>query len=238
MFIDTFYQLKDNKISFTREQASKFAKQLADDFNPLHDVDAKRFCVPGDLLFSVILSRAGLHPKMTFNFTGMVSNDVALTFPEQINQQAFVTDDNNKQYLSVQALGEKCDNPKLISSLIKAYVEFSGHTFPHILVELMKQQQVMINPQRPMIMYESMSLELQRMDIDEMQLALADCSLEIDGKRGNACLKFDLLAENKVIGHGKKHMLLSALRPYCQDTIDQIVVSYNQSKQDYVNHGS
>jgi hypothetical protein len=234
MFIDNFYQLDDNKIRITRQQASQFAKEIADDFNPLHDIDAKRFCVPGDLLFSLVLSRAGLHSNMTFDFTGMVSNDLALTFPDNLVPQAYVTDDNNKQYLSISASGDNCNNPTLISSLIKAYVEFSGHTFPHILVALMKQHQVMINPQRPMIMYESMSISLDRFDVEQVSLALAETSLEIDGKRGNACLQFNLVADGEIIGHGKKHMLLSALRPYCQDTIDHIVTSYNQSKLDYI----
>ena len=49
------YQESEGKVSVTREQASRFAKSIADDCNPLHDIDAKRFCVPGDLLFSMVL---------------------------------------------------------------------------------------------------------------------------------------------------------------------------------------
>ena len=52
MFIKNFYQRANNKVSFTRQQASDFAKKVGDDFNPIHDVTAKRFCVPGDLLFA------------------------------------------------------------------------------------------------------------------------------------------------------------------------------------------
>jgi len=51
MFIEQYCPIDSEKISFTRQQASDFAKQVADDFNPLHNVEAKRFCVPGDLLF-------------------------------------------------------------------------------------------------------------------------------------------------------------------------------------------
>ena len=45
MFIDQYYSEQDGTISFTREQGSEFAKRVADDFNPLHDADAKRFCI-------------------------------------------------------------------------------------------------------------------------------------------------------------------------------------------------
>ncbi len=54
MFLDTYYSDKNGEFSFTREQASNFAKRIAGDFNPIHDEDNKRFCVPGDLLFSVL----------------------------------------------------------------------------------------------------------------------------------------------------------------------------------------
>jgi len=233
MFIENFYNTSNNKISFSRQQASDFAKKIADDFNPLHDADAKRFCVPGDLLFSVILAKSGLNKKMTFNFSGMVSNDVELTFPERILTSANIIDDNNKEYLNISVEGENTNNPKIIEALTKAYVDFSGHTFPHLLVNLMAENNVMINPARPMIMYQSMSIDLNRFDVEEIELSLSKTSLTIEGKRGDAWLEFDLKSNGKIIGHGKKHMLLSGLREYCQENIDNIVNRYNKSKADY-----
>jgi len=234
MFLDDFYTTSNNKITFTRQQASNFAKQIADDFNPLHDVDAKRFCVPGDLLFSLILAKSGLFQQMNFTFSGMVSNDIALNFPSSIDNNASVTDDSAKEYMHVQATGDSVHNPAAIEALIRAYVEFSGHTFPHILVKLMAENNVMINPARPMIMYESMSIELQDIAFDTVNLVESNSTLTIDGKRGNACLAFDLISNNEVIGHGKKHMLLSGLREYNQETIDGIVEQYNQTKANYI----
>ena len=43
MFLENYCRITDDKMTFTRQQASDFAKQIADDFNPLHDTDAKRF---------------------------------------------------------------------------------------------------------------------------------------------------------------------------------------------------
>jgi hypothetical protein len=124
-------------------------------------------------------------------------------------------------------------NSKAIEALTRAYVEFSGHTFPHILVELMKENKVMINPTRPMIMYESMSIHLDNVEFQDIALQLSSTTLDIDGKRGNACLSFDLVSQGSIIGHGKKFMLLSGLRDYCQDTIDNIVAQYNDTKALY-----
>lgn len=233
MFIEQYCPIDSETISFTRQQGSDFAKQVADDFNPLHNVEAKRFCVPGDLLFSVIIAKVGLHKEMSFNFSGMVNDGVALGFPNEINDSFDVVDDNNKTYLTVDASGEKTLCPALINALTKAYVDFSGHTFPDILVKLMAENNVMINPARPMVMYQCMKISLARLDITTLSLKLAKTSLSIEGKRGDAWLAFDLISEGEVVGHGKKHMLLSGLRDYCQDDIDAMVEQYKNSKANY-----
>ncbi|TYK66043.1 DUF3581 family protein [Colwellia echini] len=233
MFIEKYCPINADKISFTREQGSDFAKQVADDFNPLHNIDAKRFCVPGDLLFSIIIAKSGLHKKMTFDFSGMVNDNIALTFPQKIDNSFDIKDDNDKTYLNVSVSGEATHNPELINALTKAYVDFSGHTFPDILVKLMFDNSVMINPARPMIMYQSMSIDLHTLDAKSVTLKLSKTSLTIEGKRGDAWLEFDLLSGDEVIGHGKKHMLLSGLRSYEQEVIDSMVNEYRESKANY-----
>ncbi|MGL1955881.1 MAG: DUF3581 domain-containing protein [Colwellia sp.] len=234
MFIEKFCPINIDQISFTRQQSSDFAKQVADDFNPLHNIDAKRFCVPGDLLFSVIIAKSGLHKQMSFNFSGMVNDNIALTFPNQINDSFDVVDDKSKVYLTVEASGEKTHCKSLINALTQAYVNFSGHTFPEILVKLMTDNNVMINPARPMIMYQSMSIDLKRLDIKSLTLELAQTSLSINGKRGDAWLEFDLIAEGEIIGHGKKHMLLSGLREYCQSSVNALIAQHSQTKAEYL----
>lgn len=234
MFLESYCSVTDNKISFSRQQGSDFAKQIADDFNPLHDVDAKRFCIPGDLLFSLVLEKSGLSQNMGFTFSGMVSDGIALTFPETITDSASIIDDNSKEYMKIEATGKCTTNSQSINSLIRAYVEFSGHTFPHILVKLMFENNVMINPTRPMVMYENMFIHLDELDFSDVQLQLTTPSLIIEGKRGKATLPFDLVADGKVIGHGKKHMLLSGLKDYDQATIDALVSHYNDKKVQFL----
>jgi len=234
MFLDDFYTTSNNKINFTRLQASNFAKQIADDFNPLHNTDAKKFCVPGDLLFSLVLAKSGLFQQMDFTFSGMVSDNVHLNFPDVIDDTASITDDNDKTYMSVNASGNSSKNEETIEALIRAYVEFSGHTFPHILVKLMAENNTMINPSRPMVMYESMSIKLNSINFSTVKLVESNSTLTIDGKRGKACLAFDLISNDVVVGHGEKHMLLSGLREYCQETINVIVDDYNNTKAAFI----
>ena len=195
MFIEQYCSINNDQISFTRQQGSDFAKQVADDFNPLHNIETKRFCVPGDLLFSIIIAKSGLYKEMSFNFSGMVNDGVALTFPNEIINSFDIVDSKDKTYLTVEASGEKTHCTSLINALTKAYVDFSGHTFPDILVKLMTENNVMINPSRPMVMYQCMKISLERLDITTLTLKLAKTSLTIEGKRGNAWLEFDLISD-------------------------------------------
>ena len=225
-----YHQCEKNKITFTREQGSNFAKLIADDYNPLHDADAKKFCVPGDLLFSLVLKKYGISQKMHFTFSGMVNENVALDFPEAADE--FDITDGDKVYLSVKRSGETSDCPALTQSLTKNYVEFSGTTFPHVIIPIMGEQDVMINPSRPMVIYESMSIDLQRLDIESPELEFADPVFELNGKRGKIILRFNILEQGVVVGTGVKNMLVSGIREYCQDTVDDLINFYNQRKTD------
>lgn len=236
MLIDD-YCITDNSISqdivsFTRLQASDFAKKIANDFNPLHDVNAKRFCVPGDLLFSLVLAKYGASQHMSFTFAGMVTDDVTLTLPAT-SPHLSLTGNNNKEYMSVSRSGETCTTPEFIDNLTRSYVTFSGQTFPHILVPLLEQQNVMINPERPMVMYQSMLIDLQEMGSASVELELdaQKTHLEVNGKRGNVCLAFNLKCGDKLLGRGEKHMVVSGLRPFEKPVMDSIIADYAQWKQ-------
>ena len=82
MFLERFHSVRDGRIHISAVQASQFAKEIAGDFNPIHDPDARRFCVPGDLLFALVLSRFGLSGNMTFKFRNLLGDGVPVTFRE------------------------------------------------------------------------------------------------------------------------------------------------------------
>lgn len=235
MLLENFYSEEEGKIHFSRRQASNFAKVVAGDFNPIHDEDAKRFCVPGDLLFALLLNRSGISQKMRVTFSGMVPDGIALHFDNGANSDAKISivDDNDKEYLSVARSGESTTDATLIHNLTCRYVEFSGQTFPHILVPLMADKRMMINPDRPLVIYESMVIDIDNLDIEAPQLELSSSTFDVDGKRGSVCLKFNLLANGKIIGSGEKNMVLSGLRDYDETSIQQLVESYDARKSSY-----
>ena len=234
MNLEAFYQDNHQSISISAEMASRFAKEVADDFNPIHDTDAKRFCVPGDLLFALILKKYGLSQEMKFTFEGMLNADRPVVFDANESHQINVLDEaQNKAYLCVKRNGSTAPFNDAVAELLKGYVAFSGHNFPHILVPLMEQHGVMINPARPLIMYESMSLSLTNLNLKQPTLSLGESSLKVDGKRGDALLSFEIHDQGNHIGHGVKKMILSGLRPYCGEEMKRIVAGYTERKKSY-----
>lgn len=228
-------------LSVSDEQGSAFAKQVAGDFNPIHDSGSKRFCVPGDLLFALALNEYGLYQKMEFRFLDLVNADASLYYPKlvELNNSAGasmpstlrVLGDRDRPMLELSYNGERSTDASQIESMIKRYVAFSGQNFPDILVPLMQQHNVMINPKRPLVIYQSMSFEFEQLDFEVVDIALGETSMAVDGKRGQAQLHFSLSNGSQKIGYGSKHLVMSGMREYDERTVRQMCDDYLAGKQ-------
>jgi hypothetical protein len=234
MRLENYYSEVDGQIGFSRAQASAFAKEIADDFNPIHDPDNKMFCVPGDLLFSVALSKLGLSQKMRCTFTGMVGDGTLLHFHDSGSQTLSIDDQQGKTYLTIERSGDVTDDQSLIWDLARNYVRFSGHNFPDTLVPLMAEQGIMLNPTRPLVIYENMELDLLRLDIESPELKLTGSSCDVKGKKGSVCLDFSLVSFGEVVGSGTKYISLRGLLPYDRQAMDQLVEGYQAHKAQYM----
>ncbi len=233
MNINHYFNSDNKRISFTRTQASTFAKAVAGDFNPIHDEDNKRFCVPGDLLFSVFLAEQGVYQSMKFEFSGMVGDSNSLFFSNNEPNHYVLQDESDKAFMQVITSGDMTQDSNFITQLSEQYVQFSGQTFPHILVPLMQEEGVMINPARPLVIYKNMEITLDRLSGDNIELKLTNSILEKNGKKGEVGLEFSILSDGEEIGHGAKNMLLSGLRDYEQEALDEVIQAYDQRKSNF-----
>ncbi|MCG7200174.1 DUF3581 domain-containing protein [Marinobacter pelagius] len=238
MFLDRFHSVRDGRVTISALQASQFAKEVAGDFNPIHDPDARRFCVPGDLLFAVVLSRFGLSQNMTFRFCSLVGDGVSLLLEEKGENCIEVCDANGKVYLEVTRSGEITRDEQFIEDFTRCYVAASGKNFPHTLKPLMESNGVMFNPDRPMVMYESMSLALDTVDASSPELELSNAELEAAGKRGNVTLEYQLKADGKPVGEVTKRLVLGGLRPYSPDAMAAVIEEFYRLKARGANYGS
>ena len=230
MFLQPFFYQIGNQLSISAEQGSQFAKQICNDYNPIHDIESKRFCVPGDLLFALVLNNYGLSQQMQFDFAGLVPADKALIFPHWDESGLAISDSREKTYLNADREGDLTQDQSIVEHLVRSYVEFSGHSFPYILVPLMQQHNVMINTARPLVMYQSMSLSLDRLDISAPKVEFLDAQMEVDGKRGNVSLQFSINDGETVVGRGEKKLVLSGLRAFDQQAMDQLILDYEARK--------
>ncbi|MCG3724387.1 DUF3581 domain-containing protein [Vibrio cincinnatiensis] len=234
MFLQPYFSSVDHQFQFTRQQASHFAKKVAGDFNPIHDEDSKRFCVPGDLLFAVLLKKTGISQKMRFNFSGMVNDGVALHVENQCHEKSALVDATGKEYLLMQRSGQVCHEPEFIEHVVKSYVQFSGMNFPHIMVPLMEAQQMMINCQRPLVIYESMEIEFEHLQLTHPEVEFTGATFDVEGKRGIVTLNFVFKEAGQQVGKGLKRMVASGLKPYNSEDIDDLVQRFNDRKAHFL----
>src|SRR5690625_1970849 len=197
MDLDEYCLRQDDLIRISAEQGSRFAKLVAGDFNPIHDADSKRFCVPGDLLFALVLNHYGLSEQMQFRFRGMVAADQPLVFAAVEGPELSIAGPEGRVYLEVERKGATSRHAELIEALTRRYVAFSGHNFPHVLQPLLERHGVMFNPERPLIIYDSMGFSLSRLALTPEQteglaLTLAHSELAVPDKRGVVNLEFSI----------------------------------------------
>ncbi|WP_411992291.1 DUF3581 family protein [Agarivorans sp. DSG3-1] len=233
MNLSQYFSREDQQFVFSRQQACDFAKGVANDFNAIHDADSSRFCVPGDLLFSVMLSELGLNQDMQFTFAGMVTDGVPLSIKQQQDACQLV-DQNDKEYLQLTRSGDNLKDQAIIGDLIKDYVRFSGQNFPHILVPLLEEQGLMLNRKRPLVIYENMSLHFERLPTCSPQLEFAGGEFIPNGKRGVAILKFVISEAGETIGTGQKRMVIGSLLPYEKAESDILIANYDGCRQAFL----
>ncbi|QOR40055.1 DUF3581 domain-containing protein [Billgrantia diversa] len=233
MFLDSYHTQAGASFRISAKQASDFAKRVAGDFNPIHDPGARRFCVPGDLLFALVLSRFGLSRHMDFRFRSMVGDGTLLSLDENEAGQLVVRDDEGKGYLEVSREGDTNLDAAAIEAFTRCYVAFSGKNFPHVLKPLLEAQGVMFNPKRPLVIYDSMGFSLDRLDLTAPSLELVDSSLEVVGKRGDVRLEFRIIDRGESVGRGSKKLVVSGLSEYDPAAMDDIVAEFYRLKAAY-----
>ena len=228
-------EIDRNTVRISAKQACDFAKGIAGDFNPIHDHDSKRFCVPGDLLFTESIRRLGLYQSMHFDFMDMLAADVDIQYPPKAAQgRHFITNSTGKNLVGIDIAGKQLNNPSLAAQFACDYVKFSARSFPDILIPLMRQHGKMINISRPLIIYQSMSFQFEETAMTQIDLTLDNSQLEIEGKRGHALFIFNLSSAGETIGRGEKKLILSGLRDYQDDAMDQLTNDYLDKKKQYL----
>jgi hypothetical protein len=78
-----------------------------------------------------------------------------------------------------------------------------------------------------------MEIDLDTLQISDPRLETDHNELDMDGKRGNVLLAFNLLDDGAVVGRGCKRMVLGGLRDYDASTVEQAIEAFNRRKTDF-----
>jgi len=237
LFLDAFHEKQDRSISITAEQGSRFAKSVAGDFNPIHDPGHRRFCVPGDLLFALAVQHFGLSTSIEVQFKSLVDADQRLlmpTFnPDEASQTHDIIDERDRVIMQWTQSGMRTADSAQLEQLIRAYVAFSGQNFPHVLVPLLEQHQIMFHPKRPFVIYDSMSLQLDRLDFTNPHLELTERSLIESDRRADVTFSFVWKDADQIIGTGSKTLIISGLQPYDAEAMAEVVADFLTARECY-----
>ncbi|WP_413699117.1 DUF3581 family protein [Psychromonas sp. KJ10-10] len=85
----------------------------------------------------------------------------------------------------------------------------------------------MFNTNRPLVMYNSMSFEFSSLNFTHpMGLKLAKSTLDVEPKRANSFLYFDLFDGDKIQGQGIKKLVVAGLKPYQDEAINAFAAQY------------
>ncbi len=233
MSLNNYFNIENSNLYISPDQASHFAKTIANDFNPLHDPSNRRFCVPGDLLFTVLLCHFGMSHQMKIHFSEMVGANVILQLDDKFNKAFCLNDKKGKTYLKISRSEGLNTDQSTIEKLIRAYVGFSGQNFPDILVPLFRKYNVMINVDRPIVIYQSMAFNLKHFNFPELSIKLNKSKMAISGKRAYVTISFEFISEENIIGSGEKKLILGGLRPYEENEVSLLTKMYQSRRNEY-----
>ena len=99
---------------------------------------------------------------------------------------------------------------------------------------LMKKNKVMFNPARPLVMYNSMSFEFEKLSLENpLNVKLADAYFEVQPKRADNFLHFEISDGEKVIGRGIKKLVVAGLKPYDDESITAFSDAYEARRANF-----
>jgi len=212
--------------SFTREQASAFARERARDFNPLHDPDSTRFCVPGDLLFASVCAWDGLSEHMDMRLEGMVDDKALLALSGDRGSRSLTDVRDHRVYAKIENDGASVQDPALVYALVQAAVTFTGQHFFSTLIPRMREYGVMVHPTRPLVVYDRIRLDLDDTQMHTPEIRSAGSDMHIEGRRGTLTLKFEFHEQGRTVGSGYKTMQLRGLRKFDSEAVEVLVNAY------------
>ena len=92
----------------------------------------------------------------------------------------------------------------------------------------------MFNLNRPLVIYESMTLSFDHFDFQQASVEMLKPKMEVNGKRATAFLHFEIKADGIVVGTGFKKLAISVPSDYEAGPMQKFVDEYLDRKNEYL----
>lgn len=92
----------------------------------------------------------------------------------------------------------------------------------------------MFNINRPLVIYESMTLSFRHLDFRQASVEMLEPKMEVNGKRASAFLHFQVKEGGIEVGKGFKKLAISVPSSYEAEPMQAFVEEYLARKNDYL----
>ena len=94
----------------------------------------------------------------------------------------------------------------------------------------------MFNINRPLVIYESMTLSFDHLDFQQASVEMLEPKMEVNGKRATAFLHFQIKADGDAVGTGVKKLALSVPSDYEAEPMQAFVDEFLARKSHYLSN--
>lgn len=220
-------QIGNDVFRFIPTACSAYARNVAKDFNPIHSHLAKKYCVPGDLIFALITEMHGAHNYMRVDFLNRVGAECKLFFDTKRIALALL-DVDKKLYAELATAGDKSVCPKRLKTVSNVVVSCTSGYFPYKLIDNLREENVMLSIRRSMVMLKSIEVELRNIHSASSLVAKYQSSgLELSGKRGEVKVYFQLFDDDGIsVGFVTKTVLIIGIEKFNDKASKQYLDDY------------
>ncbi|TOH85620.1 DUF3581 family protein, partial [Vibrio parahaemolyticus] len=80
----------------------------------------------------------------------------------------------------------------------------------------------------------SMEVEFSRLELKHPEVDFTGATFDVEGKRGVVTLNFAFKEDGQEVGTGKKRMVATGLKPYNQESVEDLVERFNTRKEAFL----
>lgn len=208
-------QLDDSLFKFNAVACDAYARNVVKDFNPIHNHLAKNYCVPGDLIFALMVERGGVHGSMRMDFLNRVGKDSEYIFVSGKAGMALL-DRGNKVQAQLIGSGDASVCVKCISAVSDAVLSCTSSYFPYKMMRSLRAENLMLSGCRSLVILKSIEVNVSDLHFaSDLTAVFCSSSLRHSGRRGTIDAHFQLVGGNgQVLGQVIKTALIIGIERF------------------------